>query len=720
MKKSVFNFVCILAIIISLLAVTPASPAYAASLTVNTLVDENDHSCLDGDCSLRDAVEVANNADTISFSVTGVINLSLGNINISKNINITGPGANLLTINANSASRIFIMTTNITTSISGLTLTNGLVYDSCGGAIAFSNSGTLTLNDMVVSNNKALKSSSDSVEGGAICNYGTLNISNSTLNNNTAWSFGGAIFSEFGTSLTLSNVILNGNKAQGFQGTTGGAIDIRSSQVTPSTVFLDQVTITNNTASFSGGGISIQSYATVTIQNSLIQGNSVTGYAVMSTGDGGGIIASEGTTIQIINTTIKNNTAQYKGGGIASYGANFTIRNSTISNNQTQNETNSYGGGIYAVPDNTNGSISLGNTTVSGNSSPFVGGMFVQFSSISLRNVTIAKNTANEVGGIYIDTPSSFSMANTIIADNNSIQNENEDCSSFETLNSLGHNLVEAASNCTFTVASGDIFGVDPKLNPLANNGGSTQTHSLQIGSPALDAGDNSTCLSADQRNISRPQDGDNNSTSICDIGAFEKVYTAPTATFDDVPVNYWSWQYIEGIYSAGVTSGCTSVPLNYCPGSPVTRAQMAVFLLKSLHGGSYAPPPVGVGSGFSDVSNDYWAAGWIKQLAAEGITSGCGNGNFCPDAIVTRDQMAVFLLKAKNGNSYVPPAVGVNTGFNDVAIDYWAAAFIKQLVVDGITSGCGNGNYCPEDSVTRAQMAVFLVKTFNKTFNLP
>ena len=75
---------------------------------------------------------------------------------------------------------------------------------------------------------------------------------------------------------------------------------------------------------------------------------------------------------------------------------------------------------------------------------------------------------------------------------------------------------------------------------------------------------------------------------------------------------------------------------------------------------------------------------------------------------------MAIFLMKAKNGSSYVPSAVGVSTGFADVAIDYWAAAFIKQLVVDGITSGCGNGNYCPGDSVTRAQMAVFLVKAFN------
>jgi Tol biopolymer transport system component len=182
--------------------------------------------------------------------------------------------------------------------------------------------------------------------------------------------------------------------------------------------------------------------------------------------------------------------------------------------------------------------------------------------------------------------------------------------------------------------------------------------------------------------------------------------------TFTDVSISYWAWDYIERLYNAGITGGCgTGI---YCPDNSVTRAQMAIFLLKGIHGSSYAPPAVGGSTGFGDVATDYWAAAWIKQLAAEGITGGCGGGNYCPDNTVTRAQMAVFLLKAKNGSSYSPPAVGGSTGFGDVATDYWAAAFIKQLVADGITSGCGGGNYCPENPVTRAQMAVFLVKAFN------
>jgi hypothetical protein len=109
-----------------------------------------------------------------------------------------------------------------------------------------------------------------------------------------------------------------------------------------------------------------------------------------------------------------------------------------------------------------------------------------------------------------------------------------------------------------------------------------------------------------------------------------------------------------------------------------------------------------------------YWAGAWIKQLAAEGITGGCGSGSYCPESPVTRAQMAVFLLRSKYGASYSPPAVGDSTGFSDVQATYWAAAWIKQLVAEGITAGCGAGTYCPETAVTRAQMAVFLVRTFN------
>ena len=183
---------------------------------------------------------------------------------------------------------------------------------------------------------------------------------------------------------------------------------------------------------------------------------------------------------------------------------------------------------------------------------------------------------------------------------------------------------------------------------------------------------------------------------------------------FGDVPAAYWAGSFVERLYAAGITGGCSTSSLNYCPEEIVTRAQMAVFLLRGIHGASYAPPAVGAGTGFGDVPPSYWSATFIKQLAAEGITTGCGNGNYCPEHPVTRAQMAVFLLRSKHGASYTPPDVGAGTGFGDVPPDYWAAAWIKQLVTEGITSGCGSGDYCPEQPVTRAQMAVFLVRTFS------
>ncbi len=191
-----------------------------------------------------------------------------------------------------------------------------------------------------------------------------------------------------------------------------------------------------------------------------------------------------------------------------------------------------------------------------------------------------------------------------------------------------------------------------------------------------------------------------------------EPLAPKPT-TFTDVPQYFWAWQFIESLYASGVTGGCGTAPLRYCPSSTVTRDQMAVFLLRGANGGSYTPPAVGSTTGFADVPTTFWAAAWIKQLAAAGITSGCGGGNYCPANPVTRDQMAFFLLRAKYGSTYAPPPVGASTGFADVPTTHWAAAWIKQLAAEGITGGCGGGNYCPGNPVTRDQMAVFLVRTF-------
>lgn len=190
--------------------------------------------------------------------------------------------------------------------------------------------------------------------------------------------------------------------------------------------------------------------------------------------------------------------------------------------------------------------------------------------------------------------------------------------------------------------------------------------------------------------------------------------------SFPDVPDTLNFYPFIENLFHNGVTGGCAGG--NYCPTNPVTRAQMAVFLLKAKLGSAHVPPAC-TGTVFTDVP---CAGGpfdpWIEELAGLAITGGCGSGMYCPDSTVTRQQMAVFLLKSKDGSAYVPPnCSGVfadvpctpGTGFSD---------WIEELYNRQITGGCSTMplNYCPTNPNNRGQMAVFLVKTFGLLLYTP
>ncbi len=181
-------------------------------------------------------------------------------------------------------------------------------------------------------------------------------------------------------------------------------------------------------------------------------------------------------------------------------------------------------------------------------------------------------------------------------------------------------------------------------------------------------------------------------------------------SSFGDVPTNFWAWSSIEAIAAAGITTGCA--PGQYCATSLVSRAEMAAFLERGIQGPAFTPPPP-TGTVFLDVPAGYWAAGWIEQLAADGITTGCSPNHYCPDLPVNRSEMAVFLLRARHGGSYVPPHVAVSR-FADVPAGYWAQDWIEQLAAEAITTGCAPNSFCPGDSVGRDQMAAFLARTFH------
>jgi len=183
---------------------------------------------------------------------------------------------------------------------------------------------------------------------------------------------------------------------------------------------------------------------------------------------------------------------------------------------------------------------------------------------------------------------------------------------------------------------------------------------------------------------------------------------TANAQCFRDVPPDFWARSFIEIMADSGITAGCGGN--KFCPDDLVTRDQMAVFLERGMNGSDFVPPPA-TGTVFDDVAASDFAANFIEQLFADQITVGCGNNNYCPQGVVNRAQMAVFLLRAKFGAGYNPPAA---TGvFDDVAPEDFASNFIEDLALQGISVGCGNGNFCPNDSVTRDQMAVFLTRAF-------
>ncbi|HEY2293478.1 MAG TPA: S8 family serine peptidase [Thermoanaerobaculia bacterium] len=124
---------------------------------------------------------------------------------------------------------------------------------------------------------------------------------------------------------------------------------------------------------------------------------------------------------------------------------------------------------------------------------------------------------------------------------------------------------------------------------------------------------------------------------------------------FADVPPKYWARKWIEAIHRAGITNGCAQNPRQFCPEDVVTRGSMAPMLLLAKEGPSYVPPPCTV-SPFSDVPVSSPLCPWIQELVHRGVTSGCGGGQYCPGNPVTRSQMAVFLLSTWHGPGYSPP----------------------------------------------------------------
>ena len=505
-------------------AVAP-QPAHAAPNIANpivtTLTDEQDGECTT-DCSLRDAIDLADSGSTITFDITGTIVLSsspdyLGELVIDKDLIIDG--GNVITVSGNNATRVFnVMTStlsaNVAVTFDSLSIISGSVQiTNCGaGAARCSGGGMIQNSGVAVTVTNSTLSGNLAFYGGGIFNGGgALMINNSTFFGNRA-SYGGGIFNDGTNGLAMveiDNSALSGNLAlygSGIlnDGTNGSA-----------TLMVTNSTLSDNTSHVYGGGIfndGTNGLATVMVTNSILSRN--------WGGTGGGGIFNDGTnglaTLIVTNSTLSGNAAE-NGGGIYNPGGTVTVNNSTLSGN-----VSAYGGGIY----NPGGMVTVNNSTLSGNGANYNGGgIYNNGGTLTVNNSTLFGNRVWVSGGGISSVGDEYTfttISNTIVSRNFVMNTANtddvslDDSNSTDSFTSGGHNLIGTiGTGITAFTGTSDIINTLPRLGPLADNGGATFTHAPLVDSPAIDTG---TCsgLTTDQRGVARPQNG------VCDIGAVE------------------------------------------------------------------------------------------------------------------------------------------------------------------------------------------------------
>jgi predicted outer membrane repeat protein len=496
-----------------------APSANAATFTVTNLDNA-------GPGSLRQAVVDANQLDgndTVVFQsgLSGTINLTGVDSDIEiyyDGLTIQGPGPDVIAVDGNNNDRIFYAFNfdqpNSPLDISGLTLRHG-------------NGGSGNLGGALYS------------DGGGVGVAPDLTLTNMMFRQNSASGRGGAVWQDEG-SLTIRNSVFANNEAGG----GGGAVysdDTAGTQ--PVEVTISGSTFRNNTAGGEGGALNLASDAGLAISDSVITGNSAGGNS-----SGGGIYIDDvigPTTIQGINASA--NTSEDYGGGLEFNGDGnahaLNITNSTFANNRAPDH---YGGGIHTQ--DTDGPITIANTTLSGNKATWGGGAYLYDMNgpTTIDDTTISGNSAfYGAGGIWLEpTDGAVSVRNTTIADNSSyytgglfLDDDNGGTSPATTISSsiiadnttsgtgfnpavYGTDIGADGSSAGFATgfsligtpdavplgespAGSNITGQNPQLGALADNGGPTQTMLPALTSPAIDAGV-ANGLASDQRGLSR------------------------------------------------------------------------------------------------------------------------------------------------------------------------------------------------------------------------
>lgn len=268
--------------------------------------------------------------------------------------------------------------------------------------------------------------------------------------------------------------------------------------------------------------------------------------------------------------------------------------------------------------------------------------------------------------------------------------------------------LNAAPGVCTYSLSGGpfvwDANGGPEPMTLATNSPGCPWTASSDSWITGVSAGLGGAALSA----VAQPNTTGAPRSGSISIGS-QTIATTEEETvrqFTDVNPGDFDFDAVDLLKNQNITSGCSAT--QYCPGNSTTRAQMAIFIVRAVMGGDNfsiaQQSPY-----FNDVPATAFGFKWIQKMYELGITGGCGGGNYCPNDPVTRAQMAIFIIRARFGG--VPFDFPPAPYFSDVSSSSFGFQWIQRMRFDQITSGCSATQYCPNNPVTRGQMAVFIMR---------
>ncbi|GBC84338.1 hypothetical protein HRbin11_00763 [bacterium HR11] len=478
----------------------------------------------------------------------------------------------------------------------------------------------------------------------------TVQISGLTIANGlTSFDSGGGILNA-GT-LTMTNCTVSGNIAGG----AGGGIS------NSGTLTMTNCTVSENGTGSGGGGGGIYNDGTLTMKNCTVSGNSA--------GGGSGGISNNKGTLTMENCTVSGNSVVYVAGGISNSGV-LTMTNCTVSGNSA----GGYGGGIANAKTG-----------------------FGSWATLRMTNCTVSGNSAGIRGGGIDLTSGMVTLKNTIIANSTS----GGDCGQLGgTVDPTSkNNLIEDSAHACGLVngVNGNVIGVDPMLGTPT---GSPAYFPLNPDSPAIDAGDNTTCNNVpvnnqSQNGVTRPQDGDGDGVAVCDIGSYEAppplAGTGLAIAGDPDGNGVWDSGEAVTVVPAWRNNDNTSHILNGNASNVVDPPGVVASLTDAA--AAYGTIPAGGTADCQTATGDCYAI--------TGTRTGTGHRD------VTFDETVSVV-----GSGSQPPktwTLHIGPSFADVAPNVFYYKAVETLLHRGVTGGCTASDYCPLQTVNRAQMAIFI-----------